>query len=396
MTRPRPDRRGDDARADRVGAQGRADRLLLEVVQLRRQRARAQLQRQVRDFFGREAAGDAPFRVDLALERRRRLHAAVEDDRQLAADVLAADLAELPAALVAEREADRRPVVLVDRGARVAQVLAGDGRDLLHHVVDRAGVARPGAAGARHDVHALRHLAVDHQRFLRRRRRAFDDLQLEEAGRSDDALRALDVGDAGQLDEDLVVALLRDARLGDAELVDAALDRLARLDDRLLAQVDLDVRLHRERVAAVHAAAAVEVRLHLVGGRPERRVLRRRHAVDLEMDRIGRVHVRDRDVARLQLFAQPLHLLLGHQPQRIVGLDAEHEVDAALQIESELELLVHQPARRRQMVARGQDRIDPEPEEHDEDGENGDDLPAKVGHMFLYGFVGVWTTGGCP
>ena len=50
------------------------------------------------------------------------------------------------------------------------------------------------------------------------------------------------------------------------------------------------------------------------------------------------------DVARLQLLAQPLHLLLGLQPQRIVGLHAQHEVDAALQVEAELELLVHQPA----------------------------------------------------
>ena len=54
-------------------------------------------------------------------------------------------------------------------------------------------------------------------------------------------LRALDVGDAGQLHEDLIAvrALLRDARLGDAQLVDAALDRLARLHDRFVAQVDL-------------------------------------------------------------------------------------------------------------------------------------------------------------
>ena len=78
----------------------------------------------------------------------------------------------------------------------------------------------------------------DQQRFARRRRSLLDDLQLEQAGRPDDLLRAVDVGDAGQLHEDLVAvgALLRDARLGDAELVDAPLDRLARLHDRLLAQ----------------------------------------------------------------------------------------------------------------------------------------------------------------
>ena len=206
----------------------------------------------------------------------------------------------------------------------------------------------------------------------------------------------IDVGDAGKLHEDLIGALLRDARLRDTELVDAALDGLARLDNGFLPEVDLDVRLHRERVAAVHAAAAVEVGLDLVGRGPEGRVLCRRHRFDLEMGRVGRVHVADRNVARLQLLAQPLHVLVGHQPQGIVGLDAEHEVDAALQVEAELELLLHQPAGRRQVVARREDRIDPQPEEHDEDSEDRDDLPAKVGHMFLYGFVGVSTTGGCP
>ena len=85
-----------------------------------------------------------------------------------------------------------------------------------------------------------------------------------------------------------------------------------------------------------------------------------------------------------QRLAQPLHLLLGLEPQRIVGLDAQHEVHAALQVEPELELLVHQPAGRRDAVARRDDRIDADAREDDEDGEDRDDLPAKVRHMFMY------------
>src|SRR5476651_1062746 len=99
---------------------------------------------------------------------------------------------------------------------------------------------------------------------------------------------------------------------------------------------------------------------------------------------VWRAHVHDGDVARLELVAQTLHLLLGHEPKRIVGLDAEDEVDAALEIEPELELLVHQPAGRRQVVARRHDGIHPEPEEQDEDAKNGDDLPAKVRHKTLF------------
>ena len=51
-------------------------------------------------------------------------------------------------------------------------------------------------------------------------------------------LGAIHVADARQLHQDLVAVLplLRDARLGDAQLVDAALDRLPRLRHRLVAQ----------------------------------------------------------------------------------------------------------------------------------------------------------------
>ena len=66
-----------------------------------------------------------------------------------------------------------------------------------------------------------------------------DELQLELRRRSDDLLRVPDVGDARELHENLVAGLTvaRDVRLGDAELVDAAVDRVERLHHRLLAQI---------------------------------------------------------------------------------------------------------------------------------------------------------------
>src|SRR6185503_17426122 len=116
-------------------------------------------QRQVLHFLGCEAAGDAPLALNPRLDARRRLDAAVEDDGELAADVLRRDVAELAPAFVTERKGDGRLVVLVERRPRVAEVVAGDGRGLLHQVVDRAGVARR-AGRAGHDFHAGRHLAV--------------------------------------------------------------------------------------------------------------------------------------------------------------------------------------------------------------------------------------------
>ena len=82
------------------------------------------------------------------------------------------------------------------------------------------------------------------RRRLVRERALLDLLQLELRGRADDFLRAVDVGHARQLHQDLIGgAVARDDRLGDAQLVDAALDGLQRLVDGVLAQLDDDVRL---------------------------------------------------------------------------------------------------------------------------------------------------------
>ena len=375
------DDRCDDTGPDRVGAEARADRSLREIGQRGRQGTRAQDEREVLDLVRREAAGDAPLGRDPRFDPRRRLDAAVQNDRELAADVLAGHLAELPSAFVVQREAHRGLIVLVDRRPRVAQITAGDGGHLPHQVVNGARIT--GRAGcARHDFHARRHLPVGHERFLRRRRPLLDDLQFEQSRRSHDLLRALDVGDARKLHENLIAAraLLRDARLSDAELIDAALDRLPRLHDRLVAEIHLHVRLHREGVAAVRPGAAIEVRLHFVRGRSERRVLRRRHAVDAELRRVDRLDGGKRDVLRLQLFAEPLGLEIRFEAQRIVGLDAQVEMDAALEIEPELQLLVHQPARRVDALARGENRIHADGREDNEDGDDRDDFPAKVLH----------------
>ena len=88
------------------------------------------------DLFLREAAADAAFAGDAPLNFRRRLHAAVEDDGQLAADVLAGDAAELAGAVGVQREGHGRPAVLVERRPRAAQIAARTPR-------------RPGAPGSR-------------------------------------------------------------------------------------------------------------------------------------------------------------------------------------------------------------------------------------------------------
>ena len=283
------DDRREDARADRIGSQARPDRALLQICERRRQRARPQDERQVLHFFLGEAAGDAAVRGDARVDPRRRLHAAVENDGELPADVLAGDLAELASAFRVEREADGRLIVFVERRPGIAQIAAGHRRRFSHQVVHGAGRFACSAGRARDDFHAGRHLPVLLQSFRGRGRPLFDDFQLEQPGRPDNLLRALDVGDARQLNQNLVAALtlLRDVGLGDAELVHATLDGLSRLHHRVVAKVDHDVGLHRERVSTVGARAAIEVGLDFDGGLSERGVLGRRHPLDTEMGRVG-------------------------------------------------------------------------------------------------------------
>ena len=62
-----------------------------------------------------------------------------------------------------------------------------------------------------------------------------DELEGHLRGRAEQLLDVLGIADAGQLDEDAVVAFALDGRLLGAGLVDAAADDLDRLVDRLLA-----------------------------------------------------------------------------------------------------------------------------------------------------------------
>jgi hypothetical protein len=53
-------------------------------------------------------------------------------------------------------------------------------------------------------------------------------------------------------------------------------------------------------------------------------------------------------------------------------------VNAALQVEAELQLLRHEPRRRGQSVGGRKERIHPDAEEHGEDREDEENFPAKI------------------
>jgi hypothetical protein len=70
----------------------------------------------------------------------------------------------------------------------------------------------------------------------------------------------------------------------------------------------------------------------------------------------------------------------GRRPQRLVRVHTQHQVDAALEVEAELQRLAAQPRSRRQVVAVGEDGIDAEQEENDEDADDRENFPADVLH----------------
>ena len=178
------------------------------------------------------------------------------------------------------------------------------------------------------------------------------------------------------------LGLTRDARLGHAQLVDAAIDRLQRLIDRLLAQVALDDRLHREFVGAAGERVAVVVgrrrpRRPRPGTASHDRAARRRRGTSSATTTVRPPMVVPPVRQRL---AQLLARRRRGQLQRVVGVDPHDEVDAALEVEPELQLHAPQPgggpaADDIAVRAAGRRRCRRRRRRHDE---NGDDFPAKI------------------
>jgi hypothetical protein len=106
-------------------------------------------------------------------------------------------------------------------------------------------------------------------------------------------------------------------------------------------------------------------------------MMRGRHAINADLRNRWRRYHR-RDVAHAERFAQLLGALVGLQSDGVVGLHAQHEVDAPLQVQTELELLLLHPAGRRDVVIRREDRIDADAREDHQHGDNRDEFPANV------------------
>ena len=365
MSRPPID--ASDARSNRLRAERRPDRALFEEIQRCGQRAASQHQSEIARLLLRKGTGNLPLVGDAPLDGRRREDAVVENNRQLAVDVLLRQLAESPRPVLVQREPHRRQIVLVERGARSPQVAAGNRRHSANHVVDRGRRAAPcprHVLRARHDEEVRRERVVVRLpgRVFRRERSLLDNLQLEERRVADDFLGARHVGHARELHQNLVGrSLAGDDRLGDAQLVDAALNRLQRLVHSLFAKLRRDVRPHRVGLAAAGARGPAEDRIHLRCGLPEGLWILNARGDELRRARHLEAHVLDAGAA--QRLAQPLDGRFGLDLQRLVGLHPHHQVNAALQVEAEVDLLLRRVER---------------PDSQGDHADDDDQLPADI------------------
>src|SRR5690606_31768806 len=212
----------------------RPDGAFLEDIERRRQRPGAQEEREVRSGLNRESAGDdAAAAQDRLADDRRADHLVVEDDRERLSDVLARDLGEAAGAGGIELEADDGLVVL-ERRLRVHELLAAENDALAQHIGVRP--ALPGTAlhrrddlGAGGQPAAAGVLQADSQVY---------EAEGQLRGASDELLDALGIVDAGELDDNAVLALALDSRFLGAGLVDATAHDLDRLVDHRPARGD--------------------------------------------------------------------------------------------------------------------------------------------------------------
>ncbi len=358
-------------------AEAGADGAFLDDGERRRQRAGAQQDGEIVGALDGEIAGDLPRAAENGLANDRRGdHLVVEHDGERLADVRSRRLGELARAGRIETEADDRfAVALIEAGLGVDQIAAGD----EHALLDQELLA----------AFALENFQIRRRMGLGRLFRAHglvDHAEVELGGLAEHFLEARRILQAGDLHENARDAFALDRRLDQAELVDAALDDLNRLIDRLADA------LGDSRVGGGErddAGVLGDVDAALSGGAEDAGQWLRQ--LTQLFDRGGDVAVaRDANIdavamdgapgegdARLAQRAQhvvgdSLQPLLAHR----VGVDLEQEARAALQVQTEHDVALRpcRPGPHRRVGEEARHRTQAHEERREHDGRR---LPAR-------------------
>ncbi len=348
-------------------------------------------------WTGAGSAGEAPG--DLGLPRgdpladdRGGVHIAVEHDGQASAHV---GLRELAEGAGARRVELHRYVglagVLVDGDARGGEIGTGEQRLLLDDVGDLPFLLRLAIQPPL--VEELVALGYPFAHRPLRVHLVVDQLELEQRGLADESFGALGILHARELDEDPIVALLLDGRLGDAELVHAIADGLEALPDGQLLELSDLARAHGEDDSARRLIRLLGLEGCELGHRGLGRAPRLgRGQLHHQLGGTAPLDALDGHAALLQRGARaggrPLHLRL----QRLVEVDAQDEMDAALEVEPEIDGRGQEsPLARGEMAAVEQRlqegrRVEIDERAHDDDGHDADPQPEVSRHQALPSF----------
>ena len=363
-------RRGDreEALADRVSAERRAHRSFLEDHHRRRQRARAQDDGEVARFLDGELAGDDGAAAGNTLvDPGGRIHVAIEDDGQMLANVLLSDLAENPGAHRVELDGDlpvaRRVGIRLHLGT--VQLGTRQQRALLDHVrhlaLDLRLLVDPSL------VEELRSLGQPSGLGVLHRRPLIEQLELEQRRLADQGLGPFGILNTRQLDQDAVLALTGDGRLGHAELIHAIADRLDALAHGEIGQpLDLGIGEHELEGPGGRVLVAAQEPSELV--RRGQRVVPVLGRGELDGDR-GTALAGDAgnaDALALEGGLQILGRPIGLAGDGLVGLHAQDQMDASLEVEAEVDRFLRRvEVPERPQDDDGNDRDpDPDPSRH--------------------------------
>jgi hypothetical protein len=240
-----PTAHGDHALVDQIGAKVGADGAFLDHLQIDRQRARTERDRQLRRALDGEAARDhGGAAQDRGVDVGGGEHLAVKDDGERLADIFGGQLGEFLAAGLVEVDLDLRLAGLLLEGlVRAGQLIALDpAQTLERHGARTAGIGR--------DFIARRSNARGN---IGLRGGGIDQLEFQLGGLAQQGLQSRGILQARHLHHDAVGALTDDGRLTRAQRVDTLAHhfggRAHRIGDRLI-----DARLGRRQ----HDRAAID------------------------------------------------------------------------------------------------------------------------------------------
>ena len=323
-----------EAFLDVVSAERGADGALLDDLHGRRQRTRAQQQRDFGRFCGAHLAADLhPAAADFAADHRCGHYLAFaffnQQNRHAFADVVAREVFENARALRVERQMHGGLLRLVVKPRlRIGEAVAGQ----LHLLAHRNGHA----AAFGKFLAAERHIAGRHRGGFFRR--LAHHAQFKRRSAAEDRLHLRGILHARQLHHDAVQALLLDHRFGDAERVDAVVEGGDVLLDRvfLYALFGFDLDGCRElEIGAIVAVSQCDIG-ERVGNHGAR--LRARGVITkLDDDRIAlALHAGVADVFVAQQAAHVAIERVKALGQRCLHVYLIQKVYAAAQVEAEI------------------------------------------------------------